>query len=72
METGKEAGTYHVLMLSIAIVGKGFDGDAATRIEQAYDLQILGIHQLDQVLHDDIHTVLMEVAVVTETEEIEF
>ena len=62
----------HVLMLGIAIVGKGLDRDAATGIEQAYDFQIFGIHQLDQVLHDDVDTVLMEVPVITEAEEIEF
>ena len=63
---------YHVLMLSVAIVGKRLDGNAATGIEQTDDLQILGVHQLDQVLHDDVHAVLVEVAVVAETEEVEF
>ena len=38
-------------MFSVAVVGKGFDGNAATRIEQANDLYVFGIHQLDQVLH---------------------
>ena len=70
METGQEALFHHVLMLGITIVGEGFDGDAATRIEQADDLQIFGIHQLDQILHNDVDTVLVEVAMVAEAEEI--
>ena len=35
------------------------------------DFQILGIHQLDQVLHDDVHAILVEVAMVAEAEEVE-
>ena len=61
---------HHVLMVCIAIVGEGLDGDATTGIEQADDLQILRVHQLDQVLHNDVDTVLVEVTVVAEAEEI--
>ena len=68
----KKALFHHVLMFSITIVSEGLDGDATTRIEQAYDLQIFGIHQLDQVLHDDVDAVLVEVAMVAEAEEVEF
>ena len=63
METGKKAFTHHVLVFCVAIVSERLDGNTAAGIEQANDLQIFGIHQLDQVLHNDIHTVLMEVAV---------
>ena len=72
MEAGQEALLHHFLVILVAVVGERLDGDAATGIEQADDFQILGIHQLDQVLHDDVHAVLVEVAVVTEAEEIEF
>ena len=72
MKAGQEAFTHHVLMLSVAIVGERLDGDASAGIEQSYDLQIFGIHQLDKVLHDDVHTVLVEVTMVAEAEEIEF
>ena len=58
-------------MLSITIVGEGFDGDTAAGIEQADDLKILGIHQLDQIFHDDVDAVLVKVAMVAEAEEIE-
>ena len=58
-------------MFGVAVVGEGFDGDAATRVEQSDDLQIFGIHQLDQVFHDDVNAVLVEIAVVAEAEEVE-
>ena len=66
----KKSLLHHVLMFSIAVVGEGLDGDATTRIEEPDNLQIFGIHQLDQVFHDDVDAILMEVAVVAETEEI--
>ena len=72
METGQEALFHHVLMLGIAVIGEGLDRDAATGIKQADDLQIFWIHQLDQVLHNDVDAVLVEIAVVAETEEVEF
>ena len=72
MEIGQKALFHHVLMFGVAIVGEGFDGDTATRIEKADDLQIFGVHQFDQIFHDDVDAVLMEVTVVAETEEIEF
>ena len=62
---------HHALVFGIAVIGERLDGDTATRIEQANDFQILGIHQLGQVLHDDVDTILVEIAVVAETEEIE-
>ena len=72
MEFGQEALLHQILMIIIAIVGEGLDGDAATGIEQANDLQVFGIHQLDQIFHDDVDAILMEVAVVSEAEEVEF
>ena len=54
------------------VVGVGIDRDATTGREQANDLNILGIHQAHQILHDRVHTVFVEVAMVTEREEVEF
>ena len=72
MKIGHKALFHHVLVLGVAVVGERLDGDATTGVEQADDLQIFGVHQLDQVLHDDVDAVLMEIAVVAEAEEIEF
>ena len=54
-----------------AVVGVWIDADAATRREEADDLDILGIHESDEILHDDVHAVFMEIAVVAEREEIQ-
>ena len=54
-----------------AVVGKGIDADAATGSEDASHLYIFGLHETDEIFHDDVDTVLMEVAVVAETEEVE-
>ena len=70
METGQKTLAYHVLVFGVTVVGEGLDGDAAAGVEQADDLQVLGIHQLDQVLHDDVYAILMEVAVVAEAEKV--
>lgn len=54
-----------------AVVGIGVDADAATRDEKPGDLDIFGIHEADEVLHDDVYAVFVEVAVVAETEQVE-
>ena len=53
------------------VVGIGIDADAATGGEDADNLDIFGVHQADKILHDGVHTVLMEVTVVAEGEEVE-
>ena len=59
-------------MILIAVIGKRFDGDAATRVEQSNHFQILGIHQFHQIFHNDVHAILVKIAMVAEAEEIEF
>lgn len=49
-----------------AVVCVGVDGDAAARREFAPDLDILRIHERDEILHDDVHTILVEIAVIAE------
>ena len=56
----------------LSVISVWIDGDPATRSEQADDLNILGVHEPHEVLHDDVHAILVEIAVVTEGEEIEF
>ena len=68
----EEALLHHVLVVGVTIVGERLDGDAAAWIEQADDLQIFGIHQLDEIFHDDVHAIFMEITMVTEAEEVEF
>ena len=47
------------------------DRDSSSRSEQAGHLDVLRIHQTDQVLYDDVHAILMEIAMVAEAEQIE-
>ena len=54
-----------------AIVGVGVDADASAWGEDAGDLDVLGVHQADEVLHDDVDAVLVEVAMIAEGEEVE-
>ena len=53
------------------IIGIGIDADASTGSEDASDLNILGVHQTDEILHDDVDTVFMEVTMIAEREEVE-
>lgn len=45
------------LGVGLAIVGIGMDGDAATGREDACHLDVAGIHQADEVLHELILSV---------------
>ena len=70
----QEAVLCHFLILraGLAVVGKGIDADAAAGDEDACHLDVLGVHEADEVFHDDVDAVLVEAAVIAEAEEIEF
>ena len=53
------------------VIGIRMDGYATSGSEQSENFDVLGIHQLDQVIEDDIDAILMETAMVAETEEVE-
>ena len=55
----------------LAVVAVRVDRDAAARRKFAPDLNVLRFHQADEVLHDDVYAVLMEIAVVAEAEQIQ-
>ena len=61
-----------VLCAGAAIVGVRVDGDATARGEEAGDLYVLGIHQLYEVLHYLVDTILVEIPVIPKTEQIQF
>ncbi len=54
------------------VVAVGVDGEAAAGEEFAPDFDVAGMEEVDQVIHDDIDAVFMEVAVIAEAEEVEF
>ncbi len=41
-------------------------------MEQARDFNILRVHQTNEILHNDVDTILVEIAMVAEGEEVEF
>ena len=61
-----------MFVFGVGIVGEGVDADAAARGEDARYLKVLRGHQFDQVFHDDVDTIFVEIAVVAEREEVEF
>ena len=54
-----------------AAVHERVDGDAAARSELAVDLHVLRLQQPEEVVVDQVHHVLVEIAAVAEAEEVE-
>ena len=54
------------------IVGVWIDANTATWGEDTRHLYIFRIHEADKVFHNDIDTILMEITMIAEREEIEF
>ena len=54
-----------------AMVAVGVDGEAAAGKEFAPDFDVPGMEEVDQVVHDDIYAVFMEVTVIAEAEKVE-
>ena len=71
-ETGGKTLLLEGLVVSIRVVGKGVDTDAAAGREDTRHLDVLGVHEADKVVEDDVDAVLVEIAVVAEREQIEF
>ena len=55
-----------------AVIAVGVDREASAGEEFAPDFDVPGLEEVDQVVHDDIDAVFMEVAVIAEAEEVEF
>ena len=66
-----EALLFEFLVPGVGVIGEGVDADTSSGHEIAGYLKILGIHEFDQVFHNDVDAVFMEIAVVAEREEIE-
>ena len=63
---------FYVLVFGVGIVGEGVDAYATAGGEDTRYLKVLRVHQFDQVFHDDVDTIFVEIAVVAEREEVEF
>ena len=51
-----------------AVVAVGVDGDTAARQNLSPNLDILRLHQLYQILHNDVHAVLVEISMIVPAE----
>lgn len=54
-----------------AVVGIRIDGNPATRSKDTGDFDVFRIHQTNEVLHDFVHAIFVEVAVVAEAEQVQ-
>ena len=67
-----EAGKVFPLGIRHAVVAVRVDGEPAAGEKFAPYFDIAGMEKLDEITHDDIHAVLVEIAVIAETEKIQF
>ena len=67
MEMKALFGSLFPLCTRLAVVCVWIDGQTTARRKLAPYLDVLRIHQLDKVFHDDVDAILMEVPMVTET-----
>ena len=49
-----------------AVIAVGINGDTAARKKTSPDFDVFGIHEPDQIFHDDVYAVFMEVTVIAE------
>ena len=70
----KEAILCHFLILRawLSVVGKGIDADATSWNEDTSYLNVLGFHESNEVLHDDVDAIFVETAMIAEAEKVEF
>ena len=52
----------------LTVIAVRVNGDTPAGQEFSPNLNIFGIHELYQIIHDDIHAVFMEIAVIPEAE----
>lgn len=69
-ENGLTSSFHEVGMVIISTVGKGVYADTTAGHEYASDFDIFRVHEREEVVEDNIYAVFMEIAVVSETEEI--
>ena len=69
----KESFLSHSFVFSAgtSVVGIGVDADATAWGEETRYLDVFWIHETYEVLHDDVDTILVEVTMVAEGEEVE-
>ena len=64
----------HLLELraGTSVIGIRINGDASARGEDTRHLNILRVHQMNEVFHYDVHAILVESTMIAEAEQVEF
>ena len=55
-----------------SVIGVRPDADSSTWGEDACDLNVFGVHEANEVLHDDIYTVFVEITMEKKKKKVEF
>ena len=55
----------------LSVIAVGINGNAASRSKFSPDLNVFRIHKTDQILHNDIHAILMKIPVIAEAEKVQ-
>lgn len=64
-------GHLFILRAGPAPVAIRINGDAAARSKLAPHFDVPWIHHMNQIVHDDVHTVLMKITVIAEAEQVQ-
>ena len=59
-------------MVVIGVVGEGVDANTSAGHKDTGHFKVAWVHETDEILHDDVDAVLVEVAVVAEGEQVQF
>ena len=59
-----------ILRPGASIVTEGHNTNPSTRAKVSGYLYVFGIHQLDEIIHDNIDTILVKVPMISEAEQI--
>ena len=64
-------GKLFIFRAGSAIVAVGVDGNTAARQEFPPYFNVFRVHQANEVFHDDVHAVLVKIAVIAEAEKVQ-
>jgi len=65
-------GHFFKFAAGLAVIAVGIDAQTTTREELTPDFDVFRVHQFDEILHDDVHTIFVKTTVIAEAEKIEF
>lgn len=64
-------GHLFILGAGLSIIAIRINGDTAARSEFAPHFNVFRLHQFYQIIHNDIHTMLVEISMIAEAEQVQ-